>query len=174
MERLLNAQLRRPRLTAASAKRPSGRRRFRTGAAGQTAQRPCRTSRRKRERRAPQRARQSAGMAPIAPCPQAAVREPSTDQPRPGGSVVRWRLGCDGAVMATRVMPPLPGRDQSMDSGPGNDTHAAPSHANTTEGAHTCATRHQTSFPRRTTTCTTWRQPPHHRWHWHLRNGCNA
>ena len=75
MERLLNAQLRRPRLTAASAKRPSGRRRFRTGAAGRRNGRPRRTSRRKPERRAPKAREAGCGERTHCPYPQTAVRE---------------------------------------------------------------------------------------------------
>uniref|UniRef100_E6PTC5 Uncharacterized protein n=1 Tax=mine drainage metagenome TaxID=410659 RepID=E6PTC5_9ZZZZ len=57
-------------------------------------------------------------MTPIAPCPQAAVREPSTNQRRLGGGVVGWLLGCDGAALATRVMPPLPRRDKRRTAAP--------------------------------------------------------
>ncbi|CQR28968.1 conserved hypothetical protein [Thiomonas arsenitoxydans] len=47
-------------------------------------------------------------MTPIAPCPQAAVREPSPNQHQPDGGVVGWLLGPDGAVISTRDMPLLP------------------------------------------------------------------
>ena len=64
-------------------------------------------------------------MTPIAPCPQAAVREPSPNQHQHDGGVVRWLLVLDGAVMATRVMPPLTGRDKRWTAAP-KTTHTEP------------------------------------------------
>ena len=87
-------------------------------------------------------------------CPQpAAWRARTLDEPtsarRQRGAPaigIRWHgHGYTGDAAAD-------GTRQALDSGPGNDTHGATSHVNTTEGAHTCATRDQTNDHRHTTT----------------------
>lgn len=53
------------------------------------------------------------------------MREPSHNQHLHDGGVVGWLLGFGGAVMATRVMPPLTGRDKRWTAAP-KTTHTEP------------------------------------------------